>query len=122
MFRRFGWRGRRTRPRALRACPLALARIRAQAHARQLPHIFRRKLPILTLGRELDEGAMQGAAGGSNHLGVVVVADAEADRHLKAHGTALDLKRDADRPAAGGSLDACHLDLDFLLAPTSTAH
>src|ERR1700704_5159759 len=84
IFRRFDWRGRRTRARAMGACPLALARIRAQAHARQLLHIFRRKLPILALGRELDESAMQGAAGGSNHLGIVVVADAEADRHLKA--------------------------------------
>src|ERR1700722_13797617 len=87
-----------------------------QAHARQQPQLFARKLRMQRLRRELDEDFMQAAAGGLDHFSIVVVADAQAHRHLETERPAIDRKRDADlriRPAALGRLDACHLDREF---------
>ena len=71
---------------------------------------------MLSLGRELDEGSMQGTSGGLDHFSIVVVADVQTNRHLKMNRPAIDLERDANLRigvAATGCLDACHLDLVF---------
>jgi hypothetical protein len=77
-----------------------------QTHARQQLQVHRRKFPILALCRELGEGSVQDISGGLHHLGIVVVADVQIDRHLETDRPAVDLKRDGYRPAAANRLDA----------------
>jgi hypothetical protein len=86
-----------------------------QVHARQFPQVFRQKTPVPALGREVEESSMQCTSSGLDHFSIIVVADAEADRHLKIHLCALDFKCDANvriSTAAAARFDTCHLDLE----------
>ena len=58
--------------------------------------MFSRKFPIPGLGRELDEGLMQDIACDLNHFRIIVIANAQKDRHVEIGRPLIDLKRDAN--------------------------
>lgn len=79
---------------------------------------MRRQLPLLALGRELDERSVQAASCCLDHFGIVEVPDVQKDGHLETCGRAFDLKRDTNLRAAASQLDACHRDLELAHSTT----